>query len=183
MRRIYLMMVGLILLLLITGCGETSTDLDEYLNSGTSIDSEASSFMPSLSKLPEYEDVEYTYSKNNMLFYQSESISLVVEYDEDTYKSEKKRVKEAVDFLEEPVLAFTSDGEEKYGVPEEKFKVNSYTFNVEKNSKIAYPKRFGMIGMSDQKQRIAYLYFLDTELDYISGSMEEFVKKYFNYRF
>ncbi len=45
-----------------------------------------------------------------------------------------------------------------------------------------------MIGTSDDKKSIAYLYFYDSDLDYISKkdrgtSMEGFVKEYFDYDF
>ena len=45
-----------------------------------------------------------------------------------------------------------------------------------------------MIGMSDEKNSIAYLYFYDSDLDYIgdeedSQPMASFVKEYFKYDF
>ena len=48
---------------------------------------------------------------------------------------------------------------------------------------MGYPKSFGMIGTSDEKKRIAYLYFYDFDLDVGEANMAQFVKDYFDYEF
>ncbi|MFR5172590.1 MAG: hypothetical protein ACLTD6_15570, partial [Clostridium paraputrificum] len=76
-------------------------------------------------------------------------------------------------------------------IPENEFKVNSYTFRVASGNEsytADYPKSFGMVGTSDDKKSIAYLYFYDSDLDYISKkdnrtSMLEFIKEHFDYDF
>lgn len=65
--------------------------------------------------------------------------------------------------------------------------LNSGT-TIDTNSNIKFPKSFGMIGTSEEKKSIAYLYFYDFDLDYIGEKnerdpMANFVKKYFEYDF
>jgi len=109
---------------------------------------------------------------------------LVISYDEETYISEKKRIEESTDFLEEVV--FTTDDVVSYFLPEPEFSINSYHFRVVKSDLGYYPKYFGMIATSDEKNTIAYLYFKDGDLDVISinrkeGEMKKFVEEYFKY--
>ncbi|MGP4042088.1 hypothetical protein ACTWP4_19600 [Gracilibacillus sp. D59] len=184
MRKKYMFIVMIIVVLCITGCERTNNDIKDYLNSGNSIDTEAKGIMPALNDLSEYEDIEYKYTHKTILMFQSESIALVVHYDDNTYKSEKDELEKEYRFLNHDMTS--SFNEKEQIIPEHEFELNSYTFKVvgenEKNN-TRYPKSFGMIGTSDEKQSIAYLYFLDTELDYISDSMKDFVKDYFDYDF
>jgi len=69
--------------------------------------------------------------------------------------------------------------------------MKNYDFKVvagNDKSKAEYPKSFGMIGTSDEKKSIAYLYFYDNDLDYIGdidekSPMSNFVKKNFKQDF
>ena len=97
---------------------------------------------------------------------------------DDDYAFLKKEVKSKFD-------------ETKYYITENEFLINSYKFRViddTQSSNIEYPKSFGIIGTSDDKNSIAYLYFYDFDLDYIGKedkdfSMANFVKEYFKYDF
>jgi hypothetical protein len=69
--------------------------------------------------------------------------------------------------------------------------MKNYDFKVvagNDKSKAEYPKSFGMIGTSDEKKSIAYLYFYDYDLDYTGdidekSPMSNFVKENFKQDF
>lgn len=188
MKKKYLIMTIITFVVFVCGCSKSNTNIDEYLKSGSNIDSYAKEFMPSIEELPQYKDISYKYNKETALWYKSDAMTLVVEYDDETYKSEKEKLSTKYTYLSEKI---PFDDEGLYIIPEYEFSINSYKFKVVKESdkdNTDYPKSFGMIGTSDEKKSIAYLYFYDFDLDYIGNkdeksSMANFVKKYFKYDF
>lgn len=189
MRKKYLIVLAITCIFCITGCSNSSSNIENYLKSGTPIDSKAKEIMPSLEDLPKYEDIEYKYTEKSMLILKSHSVALSVSYDYDTFESEKEKLDEQYTFLDKKI---SSDFDKsKYYIPEYEFSVQSYTFRVidKKNtSNTEFPKFFGMIGVSEEKKSIAYLYFYDEDLDYIAeenekNPMANFVKEYFKYNF
>ena len=189
MRKKYLIIILISFVLFSTGCSKSSSNIENYLNSGNTIDSSAKDIMPNLDDLPEYQNISYKYTHKSMFIFESDSVALIVNYDDKTYKSEKDKLAEKYTFLEEKV---DSDYDEsKYFIPEYEFSINSYTFKVvagNEKSNTQFPKSFGMIGTSEEKKSIAYLYFYDTDLDCISEKSDEhpmanFVKAYFDYDF
>lgn len=123
-----------------------------------------------------------------MLMFESDSVALVVFYDDKRYKSEKAKLAEKYTFLDPKSTAKESNS---HIIPEYKFSINSYTFKIvagNEKSNTQFPKSFGMIGTSEKKKSIAYLYFYDTDLDCIGQEndkhpMANFVKQYFDYDF
>lgn len=188
MRKKFFSIVLIILPFCFIGCTKSNSDINQYLNSSEVIDNFAKSFMPSIEELPENKSIEYRYTSNSIIISQSDSIALVVSYDDSTYKKEKEKLKEHYTYLDKPVYDNDIDN---FLIPEHEFKVNSYNFKVASGNEsytADYPKSFGMIGTSDEKKSIAYLYFYDSDLDYISKkdngtSILEFVKEHFDYDF
>ncbi|MCY6354325.1 hypothetical protein [Clostridium sp. ZS2-4] len=189
MKKKYLIIILIAFVLSITGCSKSSSNIENYLNSGTTIDTNAKDIMPKLDDLPKYENIAYKYTHKTIFLFESYSVALIVNYDDKTYQSEKDKLAEKYTFLEEKV---ESDYDEsKYFIPEYEFSINSYTFKVvaeDANSNTEFPKSFGMIGTSEEKKSIAYLYFYDFDLDYIGQEndrhpMANFVKEYFEYDF
>ncbi|MEG0383450.1 MAG: hypothetical protein RR642_01720 [Solibacillus sp.] len=177
------LLVMMIVALLLTGCSKTSADIDEYLNTGTAIDAEAKDVMPVLNELPTYRDIDYRHMQKKMFLFEANSVVLVVEYDTKTYESEKGKLTEEFAFSK---LEDTSETTDDTSRPNVEFSLNSYEFRVLEGN--GYPKYFGMIGTSDEHQRIAYLYFYDSDLDKIGepddiNRMSRFVKSYFDYDF
>ena len=177
------LLVMMTVALLLTGCSKTSTDIDEYLNTGTTMDAEAKDVMPILDELPTYRDIDYLHTQKKIFLFEANSVVLVVEYDTQTYESEKGKLAE--DFANSKLEA-TSETTDDTSRPSVEFSLNSYVFRVLEGN--GYPKSFGMIGTSDEHQRIAYLYFYDSDLDKIGESddrnnMSKFVKSYFDYDF
>ena len=177
------LLVMIIFALLLTGCGKTSTDINEYLNTGTTIDAEAKDVMPVLDDLPTYRAIDYRHTQKKMFLFEANSVVLVVEYDTQTYESEKGKLAED---LAASKLESASETTDNTSRTNEEFSLNSYVFRVLEGD--GFPKSFGMIGTSDEHQRIAYLYFYDFDLDTIgepddSNRMSKFVKNYFDYEF
>jgi hypothetical protein len=188
MRKKYLFILIIVLVLSFTGCNKSSTNIKKYLNSGTKIDTHAKNFMPAIEDLPKHQDISYKYNHFSTILFVTDTITLVVDYDEETYKKEKERLTKKYKFLNEKVVLDPREG--KYCIPEYEFSINSYDFKVvdgNDNYNAKYPKSFGMIGTSDEKKSIAYLYFYDYDLDYIENDnespMADFVKEYFKYDF
>ncbi|MEG2289698.1 MAG: hypothetical protein RSA29_00385 [Clostridium sp.] len=192
MRKIYLIAMIITFSLCIAGCSNSSSNLENYLNTGTLIDSKAKGTMPELENLPKYDNIKYKYTHKSMLIFESNSVALIMDYDDNTFEIEKEKLDEQYTFLNEKV---NSDFDKsKYYIPQHEFSVESYDFRViDKNTtynidNTDFPKSFGMIGISEEKKSIAYLYFYDGDLDYIGeenekNPMANFVKKYFKYNF
>lgn len=189
MRKKYLIIIFIVFILCMTIYIKSSSNLKNYLNSGTPIDSNAKDIMPSLDDLPKYQNIAYKYTHKSMFFFESHSVALIVNYDDETYKREKDKLAEKYTFLNKKV-GFRFD-KSRYLIPEYEFSVNSYNFKVvdrNEKSNTQFPKSFGMIGISEEKKSIAYLYFYDTDLDSIGreddkSPMADFVKDYFKYDF
>ncbi|MDW0118200.1 hypothetical protein QTL97_14805 [Sporosarcina thermotolerans] len=177
------LLIMMTIVLLLTGCSKTSTDIDEYLNTGTAMDAEAKDVMPALDELPTYKDIEYRHTQKKIFFFEANSVVLVIEYDMQTYEREKGKLAE--DYVISNLKA-TSETSVDTSSPDVDFSLNSYVFRVLEGN--GYLKSFGMIGTSDEHQRIAYLYFYDFDLDQIGepddrNRMSKFVKSYFEYDF
>lgn len=189
MKKICISILTAFLIFSLTGCGMAkSRSQEEYLNSGNMIDTPAKKFMPDLDMLPIDYGIYYKYNHIYMVLFETDTLTLVVNYNEETYTKEKERLLDQYTYLDHKVISDYDS--EKYYIPEYEFKVNNYDFKVAdeyETYKAQYPKSFGMIGFSDKNKSIAYLYFYDTDLDYISSDnespMSDFVKKYFKYDF
>ncbi|MDW0118543.1 hypothetical protein QTL97_16560 [Sporosarcina thermotolerans] len=175
--------VMMTIVLLLTGCSKTSTDIEEYLNTGTAMDAEAKDVMPALDELPAYRDIDYRHTQKKIFLFEANSVALVVEYDMQTYESEKGKLEEDYIISNQKAASETSGDNSN---PNVEFSLNSYVFRVLEGN--GYPKSFGMVGTSDEHQRIAYLYFYDFDLDKIGelndkNRMSKFVESYFDYDF
>jgi hypothetical protein len=188
MRKKYLFILIIVLILSFTACNKSSTNVKKYLNSGGKIDTYAKSFMPAINDLPKYQDMSYKYNRFSSILSDTDTMTLAVHYDEETYKKEKEKLEEKYRYLEQKVVS--DFDKSKYYIPDYEFSINSYNFRVANgndNYSAKYPKSFAMLGTSDEKKSIAYLYFYDYDLDYIENDSEnpmgKFVKKYFKYDF
>jgi hypothetical protein len=145
--------------------------------------------MPNLDDLPEYEKIYYQYRNIIRIpfIFNSETMLLVVTYNNITYQIEKEKINN-LNYLEKAKYK-TYEKEISYLLPEFEFQINSYNFRVlaeSKDNDFDYPHYIGIIATSNEKRSISYLYFADQDLDYISkdnneGEMIKFVKEYFKY--
>ena len=189
MKKIYFFIFISVLILIFIGFSKSNTtNIKKYLNNATKIDTHAKKFMPAIEDLPKYQDISYKYNHFSIVLFETEAITLVVNYDEETYEKEKEKLTEKYKFLNHKVAS--DFDKSKYYIPEYEFSINNYDFRVadgNDNYESRYPKSFGMIGISDKKKSIAYLYFYDYDLDYIAkdkdSPMADFIKENFKYDF
>ncbi len=189
MKKKYFFIFIIVLILIFIGFSKSNaTNIKKYLNNGSQIDTYAKNFMPANEDLPKYKDISYKYSHFSIVLFETEAITLVVKYDEETYEKEKEKLTEKYEFLDHKVVS--DFDKSKYYIPEYEFSINNYDFKVadsKDNYEADYPKSFGMIGISDEEKSIAYLYFYDGDLDYIQNDenshMADFVNKNFKYKF
>ena len=188
MKKIFFIFISVLILIFIGFSKSNTTNIKKYLNNGTKIDTYAKNFMPAIEDLPKYQDISYKYNHSSIILFETEAITLVVNYDEETYEKEKEKLTERYKFLNHKVVS--DFDKSKYYIPEYEFSINNYDFKVAEgndNYEAIYPKSFGIIGISDEKNSIAYLYFYDYDLDYIQkdkdSPMADFVKENFKYDF
>ncbi|GAA0076753.1 hypothetical protein UT300005_11310 [Clostridium sp. CTA-5] len=188
-KKCLLAIILIIFIFCIARCNRSSSNIKDYLNSDTQIDFRAKDIMPNLDDLPKYKNIDYKYTHTPMFIFEADSVALIVNYDDTTYKNEKDKLDQEYIFLDKKVKFNIDDSD--YVIPQNEFSINSYNFKVVSRNKKDYtdfPKSFGMIGTSDEKKSIAYLYFYDSDLDFIGekddkSPMANFVKRYFKYNF
>lgn len=176
----------LLFIVLLSACDKVDTNIENYLNtSQPQVTEQAEKAMPSLETIGNYQDIEYWYGSQKVLFLESHAFLLKVFYSAEEYDKKLEELQQEYVFLEEPVQY----SQERFLLPQNKFELDGYTFQVVKQKEgweAVYPKDFMMIGFSDEKKSLVYLYFYDENLDYISSeeepkSMEEFVQEYFDF--
>ncbi|MTI67986.1 MAG: hypothetical protein FH753_15495 [Firmicutes bacterium] len=188
MKKKYIIIILISFVLCFTGCSKSSTNIENYLNSGSLIDLNAKDIMPNLNDLPKYQNITYKYTHKSIFIFESDSVALIVNYDDKTFKKEKEKLAKKYIFLDQK---YDLSAYESEVIPEYEFTINSYNFNVvvgKGKDNTQFPKSFGMIGISEEKKSIAYLYFYDMDLDFIGEKndrypMANFVRKYFQYDF
>ena len=139
-------------------------------------------FIPNVDDLGKYKDIDYQCVTTDIVgLFCSQASTLCVEYDNETYQEEKAKLEDKYVFLGPKLGRWY-----RQLIPESRFSIGSYDFKIVKkiyDVDCSIPSDFVMIGTSDEKKRIAYLYFVDQDLNYIDESMEVFVREYFKYDF
>jgi len=151
---------------LLTDVSDYEIYVDEVYNADT--------FMPDLDVLPNYEDVEVYYDNRA-----SKSITLSVIYSNEDYESAKESIINMYSFLDGPIKDETGF----YYIPSHEFDYKSYQIKVVDNEDFSYPEQFGMIGFSDDYNRICFLFFYDRSLNSLGNSytIEDFLKDNFEF--
>ncbi len=146
----------------------------------------AKDVMPSLAKLTTSKEIKFSYQESSNLLFTTKTLALFVQYDIIRYYSAKAILQTSKDYLQAPVLDSGNDG--YYIMPVTEINYKGYNFKVLdlKLEDYYVCKSFGLIGFDDENYRISYLYFYDSDLDYICGpgedleeSLIEFLDEYF----
>lgn len=148
------------------------TDIDEYENYLCNLEM-ASDFMPDIDSLSGYTNIEVNYF-NQEFIWTVKTISLIVTYSETDYQDKKSLVISTFVFFDGPIY----DGNGDTIVIDFQAVSDGYTIQVVNDDGFVYPKRFGMIGYSDTKYQIVYMYVLDWEISSISN-LESYIGDYF----
>lgn len=180
MKKVVAIVLILCMALSLASCSDYHTDLEDYSEDVAEL--MAQEFMPKLDELDDYTGIAYLFKEYNSIF-ATYSMQLIVKYDNEAFQREKTRLETAYKYVDHP-QKFDLD-EKYYTLPDAEFETNGYNFKVAQFADTDFPKNFGMVGISESKKQIAYLWFYDWDLDYISGgsgngiAMKEFVDKHF----
>ncbi len=185
MRKVLAVFLCLIMLFALTSCGKvkriepfvwgfSNDNIDNYEKNRTEIEY-ASDYLPSLDELNGYTAISYSYQHTQMVFFDIYSVALFVEYPADIYEEKKLEVLSSYAFLEETKIS--KDGESYQSAPA-RFEYGEYAFQTSVNSNVGIYtnsscKSFAFIGVNDDKNRIAYCYTYDFDLDTF-GSIERY---------
>ena len=156
-----------------------NTNIEDYQTEVSELGN-ASSMLPSLDSITDYEEIKYSYKESlysTFLGFYSEGISLYVSYS-DNYLEEKNDVLSNYNFLENPII----DNNEYYIMPLTKFVYRDFTYQVVMDYNFYSNNEptcssFMLIGYSDTKQEIAYHYYYDSDLDFICLNTEDSYEK------
>lgn len=182
MKKIIAIIATIMIALTLCSCIETDDNIDNYSEDIKAY--KASSFMPNLDNIGKYDDVEY-FSRKDETVFPEYSMQLVVKYDEEEFLKEKEKLKTAYTYLEAPQKADFDDT--VYTIPIQEFSAVGFDLKIAIFEDTVYPKNFGMVGVSDEKFEIAYLWIYAPDLDYICETntneikeMNEFIEYHFS---
>ena len=126
-----------------------------------------------MDEIGDYKDAKYFIRKDESLFPEY-SMQLVIKYDEEIFLKEKERLESAYTYLDKPQKLDVD--KDVYTIPIEEFSFAGFDFKIAVFEDTNYPKNFGMVGVSDEKCEIAYLWIYAVDLDYICEADENEIK-------
>ena len=183
MKKIMAMAAAIVMMLLtLCSCAQTDSNIENYDRDVSNY--QATAFMPDLNEIGEYQDIDYLLRKDELIF-PDYALRLIVKYEKDAFLKEKERLKSAYTYLDAPQTADFDNS--VYAIPVEEFSAAGFEFKITVFDDTDYPKNFGMVGVSDQKCEIAYLWVYSPDLDCIckvgedqETQMREFVEYHFS---
>ena len=171
MKKITAMFVSILIMVTLCSCVRTDRNIENY--PADIVKYQATLFMPNLDEIGDYKDANYFVRKDESIFPEY-SMQLVIKYDEEIFLKEKERLEGAYTYLDKPQKL---DGDEDfYTIPIEAFSFAGFDFKIAVFEDTVYPKNFGMVGISDEKCEIAYLWIYAVDLDYICKADENEIK-------
>ena len=126
----------------------------------------AEEFLPSQNEFSNAKAVHFSYQKNFMLMFISKTVAVTVQYTPEEYLRAKESITQRYDFLDAPMLYHRDNDYEL----DNSFTYKGYDFCVVSYASCRY---FGMVGTNDDTCSIAYLYYSDTDRDYIAHADED----------
>ena len=122
--------------------------------------------MPTQADLDACQSYRFDYTAKRVSIFESHAYILVCKYSDDSYTTQKESVNGKYQ-------QFTGEIPGDGTTLENEFELDGFSFSAVEGGN--YPKRMLFIGCSDSTNEIAYIYFCDTDLDYISESVSEFI--------
>ena len=162
----------LVLSLLLTGCSETtlntSYDVNKYYEYVDRCARAGKQFMPVLGSFSDYNDISVSLTTSSHSLGHKDTIPyglmLFVSYDVDIFEVKKEEVNQNYSFVEEPII----DNDDDILMPAIDVLFYGYRIRVVKNEQFYYPKNFGMIGINEDTQTIAYMYYEENDIDLLA---------------
>lgn len=180
MKKVMILLTVMIMILTLSACIQRKSDITNYNHDVQEY--YADLFMPDLDSLGEYQKIEYSTKHDNGLF-PWDTMQLIVKYDEEIFSQEKELLNTSYSYLKQPKRY--DDGD--WYMPVTEFIFAGYDFRVVEFEDTDYPRNFGMVGISEEKCEIAYLWVYDPDLDLICmandnklKAMHEFMEYHFS---
>lgn len=129
--------------------------------------------LPSVDDMGDYEDLEFKhYNEKFGVFFESDAYTLKGSYSEEEYEKQKAIIGEKYLFSERVGVVLNPDDEK-----EASFTLDSFDFKIlsEREYGLYYPQNIVFVGTSDDKNEIVFIYYSDSDLDYISETFQEFL--------
>lgn len=168
---LHLLLFGVVVYSAFDPISKTDTNWNNYDMYRTELHY-AEEFLPSQNEFSNTKAVHFSYQKNFMLMFISKTVAVTVQYTPEEYLGAKENITQRYEFLDAPML---QRGDNNY-ILDNAFTYKGYDFRV-----VSYGyggcKYFGMVGTNDDTCSIAYLYYSDTDLDYIAQADEDLDQK------
>lgn len=145
--------------------GETD-DPNSLAILGEQIDITCTYDLPYLSELEPYDGYRFHYTANRGGIFEEHTYILIVEYNGEGYLQKKDRLENEYTWRSDLI-----EGEDEGVSPE--FELDGFTFRSVEGG--YYPKEMLFIGISDERNEIAYIYYWDPDLDYVSPTVADFL--------
>lgn len=136
----------------------------------------------SLNDFGNYDNIYCQETKTGTFFFPSFTNLVVATYDTSVYDLQIDWINNNYIFLQQPVKEYDGSG---YAVPEPEFDISNWHFKVIDDE--GYPNYINLIAYNSSDKKIAYLSFIDTEINSLCEESEKkdymktFIKKYFRY--
>ncbi|MGN1444546.1 MAG: hypothetical protein ACI4XE_11935 [Acutalibacteraceae bacterium] len=147
---------------------ETSTDINDYIAYTSKESDEDPVVMPKLETLGNMTDTDFLYRYKTNVIYDLTVYRLTVSYDEEDYEKEKALLDSRYAYYDSPI----SETEAKDHALAVDFEYRGYSFRTVRDDSAAalfYPRQMFFVGTNDKKKTIAYIYYEDSELDYLTS--------------
>lgn len=127
-------------------------------------------YLPSVDEMGEYDDLKCKYLHKDYFIFQSDAYTLRAKYSEEMFDKQTNYIENNYVF-QETVL---ENGEE---TAETTFKLDTFEFQMLSLSEynLYFPKQIVFVGISEEENEIAFVFFDDFDLDYIDKSFSDFL--------
>ncbi len=146
----------------------SSNDINKYEKL-----TEDKTVLPKIEDLGSYNDIEFKYYHKNMLIFSSDAYILKASYDKENYQKEKEEFSENYVYEEEMLTDYRGYSQDP------NFEMDKYSFKMLSYDEYGlqpYPHDMIFIGMSDESQEVAVIYYSDTDLDCVDSSFSDFLR-------
>lgn len=170
MKKLVLVMIGLIVILTVSGCSKYINDTDNEIYDKMAAENEV---MPGLNEIGSYLELYTNKNTYNYLapIFKSETYTLIAKYDADEYEKQKSSIDKNYSF-DTSLLN-----------PEPEFDLDGFRFGLLCDKYIDYPHTLYFIGFNDNDKAISYIYFYDQDLDVIDQPYDQFLREYSDWKY
>ena len=127
------------------------------------------SFLPSVDELGKYTDLNFKFFHKDMLMFESDAYVLKVTYGDEVFDRQKDYINNNY-VMQEKVYENRTEREASFTLDGFYFRMLS-----QNEYKLYYPKTIAFIGVSEESNEIAYVFYGDVDLDYIGSSFPDFL--------